>query len=81
MKQITLPAVSLEVQDAGTDDDVTKMRALIIHEFTPTPGGPLPGDTFVIPMPAELAEKVGNMLAAPHIEVAPASALHVVGKQ
>lgn len=66
MKQITLPAVNLDIQQLGPDQ-----RALVITEMGPAG----PGDVYVIPMPNNIAEDVGRKLSSPSVQVAPASAL------
>lgn len=61
MKQIHLTSVNFNVDQAASDT-----RVLMIQEVGPTG----PGDLYVIPMPNDVAEKVGQALSAPHVQPA-----------
>lgn len=65
MKQVTLIGVGLRWEKI--DDE---HRALIIEVS--------PQEAIVVPMTNEAAEQVGRQASAPHIAVAPASALQVI---
>jgi hypothetical protein len=72
MKQIILTDCAVDVQPGPENQ-----RHLIITEITPSG----PGDTYVLPLLEKGAQDIGNKLLSPSVAVAPASALHVMGKR
>lgn len=61
MKQITLPAVGMRVEALGPD-----MKALIFDEVVQINVGgnivDVPGDSYAVPMPNDIARQIGNQL-------------------
>ena len=68
MKQITLGGVNVDAPDTGDPDT----RVIVIQELHPG------GDTYILPLPTEAAEVLGNKLISPSV-VLPSKKLVVPG--
>jgi hypothetical protein len=65
MHQITFGNMNVTVQNMPDGSG----RALIMQENAVAPGLPS-GDTYILPLPTEVAELIGKQLSAPSLHVA-----------